>query len=84
MVAHKGRTIEATVVEDCVFHEFTFSRMMSNTVGAESMQISIQVSCELTFRADAFSRCDAICLGPPPEDSTEMLQNKWPQASRDI
>jgi len=84
VVAQKERTLEATVVEDCVFHELTFSRKMPNAVAAESMQISIQVSCELTCRADAFPRCDAICLGPPPEDSTEMLQSKWSQASRDI
>jgi len=84
VVAHKKSNLEATVVEGCVFHELTFSRKMPNTVAADSMQISIQVSCELTFRADAFPRYDAICLGPPPEDSTEMLQSKWPQASRSI
>ena len=74
VVAHKERTLQATVIEGRVFHELTFSRKMSNAV----------VSCELTFRADAFPRCYAICLGPPPEDSTEMLQSKWPQASRSI
>jgi len=36
-VAHKERTLEATVVEGCVFHEFTFSRKMPNAVAAESM-----------------------------------------------
>jgi len=84
VVAHKKSTIETTVVEDCVLHELTFSRKMPNRIAAESMQIFIQVSCELIFRADAFPRRDAICLGPPPKDSTEMLQSKWPQASRSI
>jgi len=37
VVAHKERTLEATVVEGCVFHEFTFSRKMPNAVAAESM-----------------------------------------------
>jgi len=83
-VAHKESTLETTVVEGCVFHELTFSWkiMMLNTVTAESMKISIQVSCELTFQANVFPRCDAIYFGPPPEDSAEMLQSKWPQASR--
>ena len=86
MVAHEESTLETTVVEGRIVHELTFPReiMMPNAVAAEGMQISIQVSCELTFRADAFPRCDAICFGSPPEDSTEMLQNKWPQASRSI
>ena len=84
VVAHEKSTLETTVVEGRVFHELTFPREMPNIVAAKGMQISIQVSCELTFRADAFPRYDAICFGPPPEVSTEMLQSKWPQASRSI
>ena len=37
VVAHKERTLEATVVEVCVFHELTFSRKMPNAVATESM-----------------------------------------------
>jgi len=37
VVAHKERTLEATVVEGYVVHELTFSRKMPNTVAAESM-----------------------------------------------
>ena len=37
VVAHKERTLEATVVEGCVFHELTFSMKMPNAVAAESM-----------------------------------------------
>ena len=84
VVAHKKSTLEATIVEGCIFHELTFSWKIPNTVTAESIKISIQVSCELIFRADAFPRCDAIFFGPLPEDSTEMLQSKWPQVFRSI
>jgi len=37
VVAHKECTLEATVVEGCVFNELTFSRNMPNAVAAESM-----------------------------------------------
>jgi len=37
VVAHKERTLEATVVEGSIFHEFIFSRKIPNSVAAESM-----------------------------------------------
>ena len=36
VVAHKERTLEATV-EGCIFHELIFSKKMPNAVAAESM-----------------------------------------------
>jgi len=63
-----GSNLQATVIEGCDFHELTFPRKVLNIVAAKSMQILMQVSCELTFRADAFPRCDVICIWPPPED----------------
>jgi len=84
VVAHKESTLETTVVEGCIFHELTFLWKMLNTVTAQSMKISSKVSCELPLRADESQRCDAICFGATPEDSTEMLQSKWLQASRSI
>ena len=58
MVAQKESTLETTVVESRIFHDLTFPREMPNMVAAESLQISIQVSCELTFRADTFPSYD--------------------------
>jgi len=37
VVAHKERTLKATVVEGFVFHEITFSRKMPNASAAKSM-----------------------------------------------
>jgi len=36
VVAHKKRTLEATVVEGCLFHELTFSMPAPDAVAAES------------------------------------------------
>jgi len=58
VVAQKESTLETTVVESRIFHDLTFPREMPNTVAAESLQISIQVRCELTFRADTFASYD--------------------------
>jgi hypothetical protein len=37
VVARKERTLEATIVEGCVFHELSFSRKMPKAAAAESM-----------------------------------------------